>query len=223
MFTGIIKEVGSVLSFQPRGGTADIEIGAPETLLDAEPGDSICVNGICLTAARIAGNAFLANVSGETLRRTTLQHLRPGEEVNIEPSLTPASRMGGHIVAGHVDGVGEIVRIGEREDYADIAVRFPEPLAPYIAEKGSIAIDGISLTVTGVSNGEFGVAVVPFTLRHTNLRAKSPGSKVNLEADVVARYVERLMKYNNQLPAGGLTPEKLREYGYGTGQGSNPW
>lgn len=212
MFTGIIQEVGTIQSVRLMGSSAELIIQAPNVCRDAVTGDSICVSGVCLTAAQIMGGAFRADVSQETLKRTTLQSVQPDDAVNIEPSLRPQDRMGGHIVSGHVDAVGTILQMEDLGEFINMTVQYPKHLVALIAEKGSIAVDGISLTVTHVTDDTFGVALVPYTIQHTNLQHKHSGSPVNLEVDVLARYVQRMLKVESS--NSGITIAKLREHGF---------
>jgi riboflavin synthase len=214
MFTGIIREVGTITAIQLTGETAQIQIQAPATIADAAIGDSICVNGTCLTVSTLDGNTFWADISQETLNRTSFAQTQAGDPVNLEPALRLSDRLGGHLVSGHVDGVGQIETIEGDGEFSVITFRFPSHIAPYIAEKGSICLEGISLTVTFVEDETAGIAVIPTTLRDTTLGIKEPGDTINIEVDVIARYLERLMK-NSSIPSNqGLTIEKLRQYGY---------
>jgi riboflavin synthase len=183
MFTGIVEELGTVVS---RDG-ARLRIGATAVLEDAKVGDSTAVNGCCLTVVEIGEGYWEADVSDETLARTSLGDLRPGDHVNLERPLRLADRLGGHLVQGHVDAVGEIV-----EPAPDLRIRMPESLRRYIVEKGSITVDGVSLTVVEPLPDGFTVAVIPHTEMVTTLGLKGPGDRVNLEVDLIAKYVERL-------------------------------
>lgn len=215
MFTGIIQEVGKLVDFRREGSTARLRIAAQVTCRDAQPGDSICTNGVCLTAEHIESGQFVAGLSSETLKRTTFADLAVGSALNIEPSLRPMDRMGGHIVAGHVDGIGEIVSLTEEGEFWNLVLSFPDNLARFIAEKGSVAIDGISLTVTYVEDLQAGIAVVPYTLQETNLAHQNARNRVNLEVDLLARYVDRLLQAGRGSDGhGGLTAEQLKRYGY---------
>ena len=216
MFTGIIQAIGKVETRQDRGGDARLRVATGKLdLSDVAVGDSIAVSGVCLTAVELTGDGFWADVSGETLSRTTLGALRPGDPVNLEKALTPTTRLGGHLVSGHVDGVG---RVAERRPEAR-SVRFvieaPRELARYIAEKGSIAVDGVSLTVNRVDGTRFDLNIVPHTLAETTLDRFAPGRAVNLEVDVIARYLERLLLGNRAAePRGGVTLETLAQHGF---------
>ena len=214
MFTGIIQEVGILSNLLRQGSSAQVIITAPRISADAALGDSLCVNGTCLTVARRDGERFTADLSSETLQRTTFAFARAGDLVNVEPALRPMDRLGGHIVSGHVDDIGYIEEIRGEGEFWRLNVRFPARLAPYIAEKGSLAVEGVSLTVASVAGDTAGFAVIPFTLQNTNLRAKRTGDAVNLEVDLLARYVERLLSTGTAASGGGLSVGKLRKYGY---------
>jgi riboflavin synthase len=194
MFTGIVQGVGRIRSVEPHGGdvTMWIETGAV-TLGDVAIGGSIAVNGCCLTAVQLAGDAFKADLSRETLSHTTAGSWETGTPVNLEKALTAGQALGGHYVTGHVDGVGEVV--GRHEDARSVRVEFevPTDLARYIARKGSVCVDGVSLTVNGVAGRRFDVNLVPHTLAQTILGGYHPGTRVNLEVDIIARYLERLV------------------------------
>ncbi len=190
MFTGIVEEVGSVVSISNNGMT----VRAETVMSDLKLGDSIAVNGACLTAVSFSNSEFAVDLSPETMRRTSLGSLSADGVVNLERALSASDRMGGHIMQGHVDGTGRITSIKEDGDSMIYRVRAPARLMPYIVEKGFIAVDGISLTVVKVGTSSFTLAVIPFTLRNTNLHALSVGSRVNLEADILAKYVESLLK-----------------------------
>ena len=190
MFTGIVEEVGSVTSISSNGMTVQAE----KVMSDLKQGDSISVNGACLTAVSLSNTEFAVDLSPETMRRTSLGDLTSGGVVNLERALSASDRMGGHIVQGHVDGTGRITSTKEDGDSIVIRVRAPSRLMPYIVEKGFIAVDGISLTVVKVGTSSFTLAVIPYTLRNTNLETLSVGARVNLEADILAKYVENLLK-----------------------------
>ena len=189
MFTGIVEEVGTIIDAPAHR----LIIGADLTLGGVKVGDSINVNGTCLTIVDLTGETIAVDVVQETLDRTALGALRAGNSVNLERALTPESRMGGHIVQGHVDGVGTITEMSGSPEERTMTVQAPEELSRYIVEKGFIAVDGISLTVTGVVDVRFSIAVIPYTWEHTVLGTKSIGDPVNLEVDIVAKYVERLL------------------------------
>ena len=195
MFTGIIQAVGSIQAIEERDGDRRITIDTGGLALErAELGDSIAVNGVCLTAVAFQGGAFIADVSRETLAVTTLEHLVQGARVNLEPALTLGTPLGGHLVSGHVDGVGTMVSREPEARSTRMVFRVPDELARYVAKKGSICIDGTSLTVNDVQGSDFGVNIVPHTLEHTIMGGYEPGTGVNLEVDLIARYLEKLMQ-----------------------------
>lgn len=216
MFTGIIQAVGKISVLEAKGGDARLRIATGSLDLGGVSiGDSIAVSGVCLTAVELPGDGFWADVSGETLARTTLGALRQGDSVNLEKALTPSTPLGGHLVSGHVDGVGEV-----RERRAEArSVRFrieaPAALARYIAAKGSICVDGVSLTVNAVDGASFELNIVPHTLAATTLGEFRPGRRVNLEVDLIARYLERLLLGERAAePAKILTQAFLAEHGF---------
>lgn len=212
MFTGLIEEVGAVRRLQRQGSFQRLEISARLILEGSRVGDSININGACQTAVEIGADYFAVESVEETLKRTTLGTLRPGEPVNLERSVRLQDRLGGHLVLGHVDGVGRISGLEERQRQWLLRVEPPAELLRYIAFKGSIAIDGISLTVAQVEGRAFTAAIIPHTFDHTILRQRRRGDAVNLEVDLIARYVERLLRAGE--PATGLTLEKMRDMGY---------
>jgi riboflavin synthase len=189
MFTGIVEEVGRVASMSDYR----LVIQAETVLSDVGLGDSISVNGACLTVVEFDAGSFAVDLAPETLRRTSLGQVGPGGAVNLERALAAHDRMGGHIVQGHVDGTGDITGLTPEADCFIMEITAPESLAPYIVEKGFIAVDGISLTVVQSAEFRFTISVIPFTMQHTNLREREVGDKVNLEADILAKYVESLL------------------------------
>ena len=193
MFTGIIQTVGTVASIEQRGGDTRLTIGARDLGFDdVAVGDSICVSGVCLTAIALDGAQFAADVSVETLSCTTLGALKIGNGVNLEKSLRLADRLGGHLVAGHVDGVGKVIAVAPDARSQRWTFELPDALARYVAAKGSICIDGVSLTVNEVEHNRFGANLIPHTIDVTTFRDKRAGDAVNIEVDLIARYVERL-------------------------------
>ena len=217
MFTGIIQAVGEVAAMQPSGGDLRLRIQTGKLpLADVALGDSICTSGVCLTVIELPGDGFWADVSVETLDFTTLGSLETGSRVNLEKALTPQSRLGGHIVSGHVDGVGEVVSLKEDARSIRFVLRAPDALAKYIAHKGSICVDGTSLTVNAVSGAEFDLNIIPQTMAETIFGEYRPGTRVNLEVDVIARYLERLVLGDKAADpsSGGLSMETLAENGY---------
>ena len=193
MFTGIIEKKGSVRDIVSDGDNARIVIEAAEVVSDTKPGDSISVNGVCLTVLDITADSFAADVSRETLNRSTLGSLRSGSPVNLERAVTPATRLGGHIVQGHVDGRGTLISAIQSGDFWTVRIGFPPEFAKYLVYKGSVAVEGISLAVASLADDHFEIAVIPKTWELTNLSSLSPGDAVNLEADVIAKYVERML------------------------------
>jgi riboflavin synthase len=216
MFTGIVEAVGKVVTKEPRGGDMRLRIATGKLKLDdVELGDSIAVSGVCLTATGLPGDGFWADVSGETLRRTILGALEVGDSVNLERALTPTTRLGGHLVSGHVDGVGEVIVFREEGRSWRMRIRAPASLARYIAQKGSICVDGVSLTVNGVDGASFDLNIIPHTLRETTLSGFQLGRSVNLEVDLIARYLERLLLGERAAdPQAGLSEALLRERGF---------
>jgi riboflavin synthase len=194
MFTGIIEELGELVRRTETGGNSVlIAVRGPLVASDARHGDSIAVNGVCLTVVDVDEDVFTADVMGETLRRSALGDLRPGDQVNLERAATVGSRLGGHLVQGHVDGVGEIVAREPAEQWETVRFALPPPLARYVVDKGSITVDGVSLTVAEADGARFSVGLIPTTLKLTTLGHKEVGDRVNLEVDVIAKYVERLL------------------------------
>lgn len=198
MFTGIIEETGSIASIDRKGDFAVIKIRCKKVLEESNIGDSIAVNGTCLTVTSMSSDTFSADISYETLKKSTFSTATGGTPVNLERALTLSTRLGGHMVSGHVDSVGTIEKLDKKSNAYIMTVRYPQALDKYIAEKGSICIDGISLTVAKVSGLSFDVAVIPHTYENTALSGKKQGSTVNLEADMLARYLEKLMAVSEQ-------------------------
>ena len=196
MFTGIIEELGVVESLEDQGDAVRLSVRGPLVVDDAALGDSIAVNGVCLTVAERTPETFTADVMRETLLKTGLGSLAAGEQVNLERAVTPAKRLGGHIVQGHVDAASTVVSRTPSEHWEVVEIGLPEQLAPYLVEKGSVTVDGISLTVVDVDDarGVFSVSLIPETLARTTLGFRQPGDTVNLEVDVIAKYVERMLE-----------------------------
>jgi riboflavin synthase len=193
MFTGIVEELGSLASVTDLGDAARLSVRGPLVTQDARHGDSIAVNGVCLTVVEVDGGTFTADVMRETLDRSALGTLRAGDPVNLERAATLSTRMGGHLVQGHVDGVGTVLDREPAEHWEVVRIGLPPGLSRYVVEKGSITVDGISLTVTAVDDREFAVSLIPATLKLTTLGSKGAGALVNLEVDVIAKYVEKLV------------------------------
>lgn len=216
MFTGIIQSIGSIARIEPRGGDCRLTIDVGKLpFADVKLGDSIAVSGVCLTAVELGSRHFCADVSKETLSRTTLGDAGTGARVNLELALLPTTRLGGHLVSGHVDGVGSVVDQRDEARSVRFTIEVPPGLARYIAEKGSICVDGISLTVNEVSGARFGVNIVPHTLAETTLGEARVGRRVNLEVDILARYLERLLLGERAGEEGsGVTVELLKNSGF---------
>jgi riboflavin synthase len=218
MFTGIIEAVGKVVAIHPQKGDLRLRIQTGSmALTDVHLGDSIATNGVCLTVVELPGDGYWADVSRETLENTTIPTWSLGQPVNLEKALTPQTRLGGHIVSGHVDGVGEVVARYPDARSERFRLRAPKTLAKYIAHKGSITVDGTSLTVNLVDGAEFELNIVPHTLKWTIMNSYHAGSKVNLEVDVLARYLERLLLGDKAAEVGGeagLTMEFLAQNGF---------
>jgi riboflavin synthase len=204
MFTGIVEEVGEVREVVPEGGTGVVRlvIEGPTVTGDARHGESIAVNGTCLTVMEVAGTSFSVELTPETLRRSSLAGVAVGTRVNLERALVSGQRFGGHIVQGHVDGTESVISRTSGERSAEIRFTLSAGLARYVVEKGSITVDGVSLTVAALDRGSFTVALIPTTLAETNLALRQPGDRVNIEVDVLAKYVERLVWAYRSGPAG---------------------
>jgi len=199
MFTGIIQAVGTIAALNPTGGDVRLSVDATGLGLDeTQLGDSIAVNGVCLTVTERQGERFSVDCSRETLDLTTIGQLKPGSKVNLEKALTLATPLGGHLVSGHVDGLGKIESRHDSARATEFWVNVPESLARYIARKGSVALDGVSLTVNEVDGVRFRLTIIPHTLSQTIMDHYQPGSSVNIEVDLIARYAERLMQFGSQ-------------------------
>src|SRR5882672_10511921 len=214
MFTGLVEYVGTIEPLERTSGGARIRVNAGPLVDGLAKSGSIAVNGCCLTAVDILGKSFAANLSGETLRRTSLGEMKPGTRVNLERPLTAMKELGGHFVQGHVDGVGRVARLEPEGANWWFGVQVPADLARYIAMKGSIALDGISLTVAGWRDGIVETAIIPFTYKHTNLSTLKVGDAVNVECDILAKYVERLMQARQESPVSRLSVARLEEEGF---------
>jgi riboflavin synthase len=216
MFTGIILAIGKIAAVDRRAGDCRLKIDTANlSLNDVLPGDSIAVNGVCLTAVELGEHFFYADVSNETLSRTILNTSTVGTSVNLELALTPSTRMGGHIVSGHVDGIGFITEKKADGRSFRFTLKAPDNLAKYIAEKGSICINGISLTINEVKGASFSVNIVPYTMKDTTLGEAIVGTQVNLEVDLLARYMERLMQGDSAaFIQGGITEDLLHKSGF---------
>ncbi|HLE40929.1 MAG TPA: riboflavin synthase [Nitrospirota bacterium] len=211
MFTGIIEEMGSVKGLRREAGAARLAVSASLVLEGTAIGDSICVNGVCLTVVEMDGAAFSADVANETLKVTNLGDLRVGQKVNLERALRLSARIGGHLVTGHVDAVGRIREKKQEGNSWRIFIETPESALPYIIKKGSVAVDGISLTVADVEKTGFSIAMIPHTAKLTTLGSKSTGDSVNLETDIIGKYVEKLLAGRVE---GDVSLELLKKSGF---------
>ena len=214
MFTGIIEELGQIISLEHHEKGARIKISSGELTADSNEGDSIAINGVCLTALEITENSFVADVSQETLNRSTIGSLKTGSKVNLERAVTPSTRLGGHIVQGHVDSTGKFLQAIQEGDFWTIRISYPKELGQYLIYKGSVSVEGISLTISKLTKEYFEIAIIPKTWESTNLSTLEHGDTVNLEADVIAKYVERMLFYKKgESKEGGISMEKLRNLG----------
>ena len=215
MFTGIVEDIGTVAKVTAgKGGGRTLQIRTgldPSTLAI---GDSICTNGVCLTATAISGDLFSVDAGPETLSRTTVGRLKAGARVNLERSVTPSTRLGGHLVMGHVDAVGRIRTLVKRENAWDFSIGAPPEILRLIIPRGSVAVDGISLTVTARDAETFGLSIIPHTWKVTTIAGLQAGDPVNLEADVIARYVQGLMAFDTPASGGGVTEAFLKKHGF---------
>jgi riboflavin synthase len=193
VFTGIVEELGEVLAVDQQGDSSRLTVRGSRVVSDAAHGDSIAVNGVCLTVVTHDAESFTVDVMAESLRRSSLGTARPGSRVNLERAVRVSDRLGGHVVQGHVDGTGEVLAVTPQEHWTVVRVALPAELDRYVVEKGSITVDGVSLTVSAVRPGEFEVSLIPTTLSATTLGARRAGDVVNLEVDVMAKHIEKLL------------------------------
>lgn len=214
MFTGLIQSIGTVTGIRPAGRGLRLVLQPDRPLSDLQSGESIAVDGICLTAADCTPGQFAADISPETVQRTTLGRLAPGRRVNLERALRLADRLGGHIVTGHVDGLGRIDSMTPQGDFVELSIRVEASLSRYVVEKGSVAVDGISLTVASCTKTQFKVALIPTTLVATTLADRRPGDEVNVETDILGKYVERLLGGTAQRSSDERLRKLLGEGGY---------
>lgn len=216
MFTGIIKEIGKIKKITDKVQDIEFEVSSSVLLKDVKTGDSIAINGVCLTVRRFDGNSFTFDISSNTLAHTNLGELKTGDRVNLEDSLTPSDKLGGHFVSGHIDCTARITGIGKTGRAYEVTFELPSEAAPFITERGSVAIDGISLTVTEVTGDSFKVVIIPHTFENTILGSKGNGSSVNIEVDMLARYIANYI--NNKQKTSGekdrILKEKLEKYGF---------
>ncbi len=215
MFTGIIEEAGKIAALEKHAGGAKIKIAAQVVTENTSEGDSIAVSGVCLTALEIKKDSFAADISPETLRRSTLGNLKIGSIVNLERAVTAATRLGGHIVQGHIDARGKFAAAIKNGNFWTVRINFPQEIGQYLVYKGSVSVEGISLTIAGLAEDYFEIAVIPKTWELTNLSSLKAGDEVNLEADVIAKYVERIMFYGKMRgKTEHITMEKLKKSGF---------
>ncbi len=218
MFTGIIEEIGTVVNIVRNSNSASIEIKANEIMFDIKKGDSISTNGVCLTVSSYKSGSFNADVMPETMKVTNLGELRPGSEVNLERALTPSSRMGGHFVSGHIDGTGRIADVRSDRNASLLTVQTAENIIKNLVYKGSVAVDGTSLTVVDVGRSRFVVSIIPTTKEDTTLLKKNIGDTLNIECDLIAKYITNTLRQeveNEKAPSGrGLTLDSLKEKGW---------
>jgi riboflavin synthase len=210
MFTGIIEQIGRVTAIQRRGDILYLTISPQAALTGMKVGDSICVSGACLTVTGLSADGFQTDCSPETQERTTLGALKPQDEVNLEQALRVSDRLGGHLVTGHVDGTGDVSGVTKAAGSLIIAIRVHRELASYIVEKGSVAVDGVSLTTNRIAGDEFQVQIIPYTAQHTTLGKKRAGDRVNIEVDLIGKYIKRFM----QLGKAGIDKGFLAEHGF---------
>ena len=215
MFTGIIESLGKIKRMQSVGGDMRLEIDTGSLdMSDVSTGDSIAVNGVCLTAIEYTASSFVADVSNETITHTSLESLKPGSEVNLEKALLPTTRLGGHLVSGHVDGLGTVIDMSEDARSIRLIIEAPEELMKYIAAKGSICVDGTSLTVNAIDGKQFELNIVPHTQARTVIKHYQAGTRVNLEVDLIARYLERLLLHLPDDKRGNIDMALLAKAGF---------
>jgi len=213
MFTGIIEDKGKVLRVESRGQEKRLTVEFPSHLTEVQLGDSININGVCLTIVRKQKRAIELDLSQETLQKTALGELQAGNQVNLERALKLTDRLGGHIVTGHIDGIGVIAEKRKERDFLQMEIRIPESVSRYVVQKGSIAIDGISLTVNEFLGAEIRMTLIPYTIEKTTLVDKMVGDRVNVEADILGKYVEKLLDRGNKKP-GKVDSSFLKEHGF---------
>jgi riboflavin synthase len=213
MFTGIVEDTAKVSRIEHRGQEKSLILELPPHLTEVQLGDSININGVCLTVVQKNEQRIELDLSSETLQKTALRELREGDQVNLERALRLTDRLGGHIVTGHVDGIGEIVEKREEGDFLQLKIRVPESVSRYVVQKGSIAIDGISLTVNEYQEGEIRMTLIPYTIQKTTLRQKRVGDRVNIEGDILGKYVEKFLDRGDRKP-GQVDLSFLKQHGF---------
>lgn len=215
MFTGIIEEIGTVKQVNAITGGKRLFIACQKTLSDTNPDDSICVNGVCLTVVKLEAAGFYAEAVGATLEKSTLEKLISGTKVNLERALTLNTRLGGHLVQGHVNGTGQITALTRLGDNYNIRIKYPDDLDKYLIKEGSVAIDGISLTIADLADSHLGISVIPHTWEKTNLKERKTGDYVNIETDVLAKYIEKLLSGTKKNRSQNILSEEwLKKLGY---------
>lgn len=216
MFTGIVEELGIIRKLHVSGHSGSIEIEAHKVLQNTNVGDSIAVNGICLTVTSLGKDFFTADIMAETVRRSSLKNATSGDFVNLERAMAADGRFGGHIVSGHVDGTGTILSMKKEENAVWVTISAPPSIMKFIVEKGSVCLDGISLTVAAVGESDFKVSVIPHTGGETTLLKKKAGNTINIENDIIGKYVDRLLNFKDSSPSesGGITMDFLRKYDF---------
>jgi riboflavin synthase len=214
LFTGIIEEIGTVTSITPGKTSLQLNIKCTKVLSDVNKGDSIAVNGVCLTVSSYSNHQFTADVMPETVKATTLHELRTGSSVNLERAMAANGRFGGHFVSGHVDGTGEIISVRHKENAVYMEISIAPELLTYFITKGSVTVDGTSLTVFGVTDKGFIISLIPVTQEDSLIGRKRTGDKVNVECDMLAKYIERLISKKTEKPVGGLTIDTLTANGF---------
>ncbi len=213
MFTGIVEDSGKIIKLERRGQEKRLTLELPSDLTELQLGDSININGVCLTVVQRDEQRIEVDLSLETLQKTTLRELKEGDLVNLERALRLSDRLGGHIVTGHVDGLGEIVEKREERGFSQVTLRIPDSVSRYVVQKGSIAIDGISLTVNEFQEGEIQITLIPYTIERTTLRQKRVGDHVNLEGDILGKYVEKFLSRGDR-KIGRVDLDFLKEHGF---------
>lgn len=214
MFTGIIENSGKVVNISNSSVSTQFTININSIWEDIKPGDSVSVNGVCLTIVEIKSTHLIADISPETLKRSTFHMYKTGTYVNLERAMKMSDRFGGHIVTGHIDGIASIKSKIEESNSVIFTFAVTQPLIKYIASKGSVAVDGISLTVADCSDNSFKVSIIPYTFKNTSLFIKNPGEYVNIECDILSKYVERLLYFNQEIKSPKLTPQFLKDTGF---------
>ena len=214
MFTGLIEEIGTVKEISKKGDNLRLVIGANKIMDDISMGSSIAIDGTCLSVVKYTSNTFEVDISEETVKKTTIGGFKPGRKVNIERAMKIGDRLGGHFVTGHIDGIGEIVKFDRTVDGAYLGIKASEDTIRYMIYKGSVAIDGISLTVANVDSNSIAIALIPHTIEMTNLKEKSIGEKVNIECDIIGKYIERFVNLTTDTKHSTLNIDFLKSHGY---------